>query len=45
MPIKIFKCSPKFSLSECCHYSSYDICTLFSAQRITLDALIVMHLH
>jgi hypothetical protein len=36
MSIKIFKCSPKFSLFKCCHYSSYDICV---AHRITPDAL------
>jgi hypothetical protein len=39
MSIKIFKGFPKFSLSECCHYSRYIICAMFSAHRITPVAL------
>jgi hypothetical protein len=39
MCIKIFKYSPKFSLSDCCDYSRYDICAMYSAHRITPDAL------
>jgi hypothetical protein len=39
MSIRIFKYSPKFSLSECCHYSRYDICAMFSAHNIPPDVL------
>jgi hypothetical protein len=29
----------KFSLSECYHYSRYDICAMFNTQRIFTDVL------
>jgi hypothetical protein len=39
MSIKIFKCSPKHSLSEYCNYCRNNVCTMFSAHMITPDAL------
>jgi hypothetical protein len=39
MSIKIFKCSPKFALSEYRNYCGNNICTMFSAHRITPDVL------
>jgi hypothetical protein len=39
MSIKIFKCSPKFSLHEYCNYCRNSIYNMFSAHRITPDAL------
>jgi hypothetical protein len=39
MSIKIFKCSPTFSLSEYFNYCRSNICTMFSTHRITPDAI------
>jgi hypothetical protein len=39
MSIKMFQCSPKFSVSECCNYSHSDICTMFSSDMINPSAL------
>jgi hypothetical protein len=40
MSTKIFECSPKFSLYECCHYSRSDIRrTMFSSHRINPNAV------
>jgi hypothetical protein len=39
MSIKIFRCPPKFSVSDCRHYSRYDTYVMYSAHRITPDAL------
>jgi hypothetical protein len=35
MSIKMFKCSPKFSLSEYCNYYRNNTCKFFSAHRKT----------
>jgi hypothetical protein len=39
MSITIFKCSPKFSLSEYCNFCRNNTCKISSSHRITPDAL------
>jgi hypothetical protein len=39
MSFKIFKCSPKFSLSEYFNYCRNNTCKIVGAHRITPDAL------
>jgi hypothetical protein len=41
MSIKIFKCSPKLSLSEYCNYCHNNTCKIFSTHRITPVALYI----
>jgi hypothetical protein len=36
---KIVNCSPKYSLSECCHYSRYEMFSIFSEHGMSPDAL------
>jgi hypothetical protein len=43
MSIKIVNVSPKFSPSEYCNYCRNNIYTMFSAHRITPDALYRCH--